>query len=186
MIKKLIATSTVIFSSTVTTAAFVDHGTYITDTETGYDWLKLTETNTLSYNQVLSSGLLSEWNYVGDVSGLSLYDFTESQIPSFLDLYGDLQYPEINDWAQSYAITGYTEFGGIDWQLDRVRIEADLNPSNPEIQIVDATLLFADLDAIHPWTGHALVRVSEVPVPAALWLFTSALITTFGLKRKLS
>ncbi len=185
MMKKVVSMLFLLCSSSVANAVFIDNGTYITDTESGHDWLKLTKTNTLSYNQVLSSGLLSEWSYVDDVLNLSLDDFQINEIPAFLELYGDLQFPEINDKAQSYAITGYQEFdfgdGFVDWQLNRVRIEADLDPDNPEIQIVDETLLFPNLDAVELFTGHSLVRVSAVPIPAAAWLFGSGLIGLLGI-----
>lgn len=53
--------------STSANAGLIDNGDYITDTDSGLDWLKLTETQTQSYNyvnsQLGSGGALEGWAF---------------------------------------------------------------------------------------------------------------------------
>lgn len=62
--------------SGVTQAAMVSNGNYVTDSETGLDWLKLTELNGYSYESVLAGAkgyLPSGWRYAKKSDLLSLY-----------------------------------------------------------------------------------------------------------------
>ena len=53
-------------------AGIIDHSSYLTDTNTGLDWLDLTATQGLSYNSVLSAMPAGGWHYatLADVSTL--------------------------------------------------------------------------------------------------------------------
>lgn len=54
-------------SATVVPVSIVDHGTYVNDTVTGWDWLDLTQTVNMSYDLVISEmgtgGQFEGWSY---------------------------------------------------------------------------------------------------------------------------
>lgn len=58
-------------------AAIIDNGTYTTDTNSALDWLDLTETNGMSYNQVMADVELSGWRYA-----------TIAEVSIFFDTFG--------------------------------------------------------------------------------------------------
>ena len=170
-------------------AAFVDHGTYITDTDTGYDWLKLTETVGLSFNEVAgdlgAGGQFAGWHYENTDPNTNLYNIVSGmdvyELNSFLDLYGDLGAPGDPTSSLDYVITG--EYSAEPGFLDSWYIKADTDPSNPDISINFNQLYGAD--TVFPLTGHALVRVSAVPIPGVSWLFFTALMGLLNFRKKL-
>jgi len=190
---------------------WVDKGTHLSDPVSGYDWLKLTETAGMSFTDIQASGLLNEWTYVEDVGGVSFYDIFDNAdydgALARLEAWGDTQLASDPYTAQSYVISGSVLFGCIDESFcdysirnDRLEVTGkafseelgDVFFENVEIQIVnDDILAFGtpDLDLteydafIGEFHGHALVRVTPVPVTAAAWFLASALLGLVSVKR---
>ena len=67
VMKKLLLALVLLFCSSQAGAAIIDHGSYLSDTETGYDWLDVSTTNHMSVNfvesQFGSGGLFEGWRY---------------------------------------------------------------------------------------------------------------------------
>ncbi len=68
-------------------AEIVDHGNYLTDTATGLDWLDVTQTVNMSYNQVSSQfgagGAYAGWTYANGIQFIELVsNFTSMSVTS--------------------------------------------------------------------------------------------------------
>lgn len=74
-----------------THAAIVDHGTYLTDTASGLEWLDVTESINMSRNQVAAEltagGKFSGWRYATGAEFLQLASNTTSQSMTNLSTY---------------------------------------------------------------------------------------------------
>ena len=204
--RKIAVATTLCFFSATSYAAIIDNGTYTTDTVAGLDWLDLTETTNMSYNQVSAQlgtgGSLAGWRYA-----------TESEIIGLLDAFGgDSSYYNSAGWsAQNNGLldalapmwgdtlcaqTGCTPGQGIAYFLydypytnGSVALGA-VNDNETLIEsltqdLVDLPIAPVSRDYLQESVGSALVRnVSPVPVPAALWLFGSGLLSLIGVARR--
>jgi hypothetical protein len=183
-------------------AAIVDNGTYTTDTSTGLDWLDLTATAGMSYNQVSAElgagGMFEGWTYAtrAQVTGLwdsfggdsNYYSGWSIQNNGLFDamapLVGDL-YCIANGCS---AGEGYSEWITGDyrtWEEAYSLFSSDQaihGISVTEDYFITTSLQRYDEGEVH--AGSALVRVSAVPVPAAVWLFGSGLLGLIGLARR--
>jgi len=78
--------------SATTIVSIVDHGTYVSDTVTGLDWLDITETAGWSYNQVVgemgSGGAFEGWSYA-----------TRAQVSTLFDAFGGDSDYYSNTWS---------------------------------------------------------------------------------------
>ena len=67
LVKKIISVTTLAIATSTATAAFIDHNTYLTDTDSGLDWLDVTESVNMSYDYVSSQfstgGQFEGWRY---------------------------------------------------------------------------------------------------------------------------
>jgi len=72
---------------TIVNAALIDNGTYTTDTYTGLDWLDLSETSGLSYNDARL--LLPEWRYATNPEVENLFSIVFNGFYSTLNLISD-------------------------------------------------------------------------------------------------
>lgn len=185
-------------SSFNVTAAIIDNFTYTTDTTTGLDWLDLTATAHMSYNDVSAQlgvgGALEGWSYA-----------TRAQISDFWDAFGgDSTY--YNGWSTqnnglfdviaplwgdvwchfqtcdpgsgfSYAITADVYDTGLHWSSI---MQDDEKRKSKAITNDFFVLTYTTVDDINPGTGKgsALIRTSAVPLPGVVWLFGSGM---FGL-----
>lgn len=181
-------------------------GTITRDTNTGLEWLDLTVTTDQSYNDVvarINGGDLQGWAYatgtqfdalIGSFGGQPMTcdsglargnDYcgwssenngVVAQVVSFVgDLYGR---------NESLGLLGdpyiYSEPDGIFWAY-LSDYNRDLSPAYDRIETYYG---FTSKDYSNPWTGSFLVRPSEVPLPAAAWLFGSAVLGLVVVKRK--
>ena len=179
------------------------------DTDSGLDWLDLTETTNMSRNDVIAQlgigGALEGWRY-------AIHD----EIVTFFDAFGGnsayynsgwtTQNNGLFDaiapyWGDTYAAadnSGSYVPGDLGSEF-LIGVRVGPGYAKGEIydccQLDDATMDYVKLpsdEVIHgtisdPYMGHALVRVSAVPVPAAAWLFSTGIIGLVGLaKRKKS
>jgi hypothetical protein len=200
---KLATAATALILSTSANAAIIDNGTYTTDTSTGLDWLDLTATAGMSYNQVSAElgagGIFEGWTYA-----------TRAQVSGFWDSFGgDSNY--YNGWSTQNnglfdamaplvgdlycASTGCATGDGFSYWLTADFNSAstvfmsrswDSATANPSATGDDFSLsnYILGLDQSGENAGSALVRVSAVPVPAAAWLFGSGLLGLIGVARR--
>jgi hypothetical protein len=211
----------VICSSTLSLsahAALIDHGTYITDTVAGLDWLKLTETAGRTYDDVSAKFGTGEefegWAYGTRVQfahllwGAGIYN---AGLPPKLN-----EIPLGNSYLQS--TNAFTPW-------DFIVLMGEIDPYPPQWDGLRSTGLLADVVGSNYGFAHMfsyydnsyednklsygggtpvlncgacsyqsqtsvygsyLVRISDVPVPGAIYLFGSAILGLAGarLRRK--
>lgn len=122
--KRLSITSAMLLltASLNTSADIIDHGSYLTDTATGLDWLDVTETVNMSINNVImesgAGGRFSGWRYatgaevndlVSDFTGIQITNYGTVSLPSgstdrLVDLLGSTRESWSNLNPQSYQM----------------------------------------------------------------------------------
>ena len=182
-------------------AALINNGTYTTDTATGLDWLDLSSTTGLSMEAALAAN--SQWRYGtnSEVENIfsQLFDGyfnTESggwsysnngayadqltDVINFRNLFGITQ--SIYSFPRQFIFTLglYEDEAGI------IREMGTQYVTQPIYTVVQGMDFNQVRDATTAVTGRGtfLVRSSAVPVPAAVWLFGSALGLLGWMRRK--
>lgn len=89
---KMILAAFALLTSVTAQAALIDNDTYTTDTTTGLDWLDLTATQGMSYNE---AGSIDGWRYATNDDITTLFD-------TFFSGYYDTR------WTSSYEEEGYS------------------------------------------------------------------------------
>lgn len=193
---------------TTANAAIVDHGNYLSDSDTNIDWLNLTATNGLSYDQVEA-----ELQQGGQFSGWAFAD--RSQIFGLLDNAGGsgeyinyIPYPDgsvrpnnpvsllpfLNMWGISsdpniYNMLYYGQrIDATQAQYGVITITGfeGFFSAYPETSNISFS---AGVSNPSFWSGEGinsiLIRPSlaPIPAPAAIWLFGSGLIGLFSFVR---
>lgn len=193
-----------LFSSGFLHAALIDNGTFTTDTETGIEWLDLTATAGLNYEEVSAQlgtgGAYEGWHYatlsqveqfIGHAGGVGPYDGYSSGfnavVPQLQSLWGISRlWP---DHAQSWALTGTSPTGGSDVVHTVYLVDEYDNTYYDDTINTDVYWSKTrDCDVYTCYAGSALIRggASTVPLPAAFWLFGAAIAGLAGLKRSIS
>jgi hypothetical protein len=152
-------------------AAIVDNGTYLTDTDVGLDWLKLSETAGLSFSQVeaLTSGVaLDEWS-------IATQDDMALLSANAIGLYDDW-------WGVGFAGAGDVMYDNLcDFGIPETRCIAHIN-GDSNFSLVDWVV--SD-DEQRSTLATGVIRLTQyVPVPPTIWLFGSGLIGLIGLARR--
>ena len=165
------------------------------DTVTGLEWLDLTETNGMTFDEVsvLLNGPLVGWRYAStaETIGLWLNFNTDLNADHVVDAPGID--PNIA-LAASYLGNIVNEFE-TERQLDGVLgitagVPAEYRHTHMGAYTDIDTTFYQDeryswsddLSRLH--TGSYLVRVDAIPVPAAVWLFGSGLLGLIGVARR--
>lgn len=176
-------------------AAFIDSGTYLTDTSSGLDWLDVTATSSLSYSyvsgQLGSGGLYEGWHYATSA------DFNElvsnwigattpiTSLGKVIQAEGDIDglHMALGDLYPSYSDYGYTQ--GLIADMDssgNVRTAMIMNDDNSNINNDDLDWTQANYHlytqtAAGWYFGSFLIRdtAASVPEPGALGLVTLSL-----------
>jgi hypothetical protein len=177
-------------------SALIDNGDYTTDTVSGRDWLDLTETTGIAFETVLAElgtgGLYEGWSIASltdvttlftNAGGDGVYFDALGEMAlalNLLPLWGitdpyiigpyNRSYFNIEDFTAGTPTSGIVLHGvdGIGYE-GRQTLYADN---------------FAHYTPGHSVIGTALYRTSIVPVPAAVWLFGSALAGLGWMRRK--
>lgn len=190
-------------------AAIIDLGTITRDTSSGLEWLDVTESMNLSYNQVVSElgtgGLFAGWRYATSDEIIDL--MTEFGISSFpQSLASALPAAEVGFASQFIQLLGNTiepgstSFGGIG--ILGIREPVDYSGGNTYV-LVSGLLIPDDgsgsgpsisvgVPGLSPDTnpsnaGSFLVReFTPVPVPFSAVFFLSSLVSlvAMGLKKR--
>jgi len=169
---KLSSATALVFSLLMgnSNAALVDNGTSMIDTGTGLQWLDLTETQGISWNDAAASTYVTIDGYV---------HATEAQVITLFTNAGFLTTDNTNDPANNpaaadlLAYLGCTQFCGTvnatgrgfaDWD-GTFTTRPNYHMSGLGAGAATTSLLTSDLDLIDATAGHFLVRA--VPIPAS-------------------
>lgn len=171
-------------------AALVDNGNSMIDTATGLQWLDLTETQGISYNAALATTY---------VTGDGYTHATSAQVETMFLNAGFLTTNNVNNPGNDTAanllldLLGCTQFCGTvnatgrgfaDWTSPGWTTRPNYHTSGLGAGAAITSLLSSNLDLADATAGHFLVR--PIPVPAAVWLFGSALGLLGWIRRKQS
>lgn len=193
-IKSIALAATTLVLSTSVNAVLIDNGSYTTDDENSLDWLDITETAGYSYeyvsSQLVIGGQFEGWTYASiaqteelfdSAGGVGPYDpgyFDRNRLSAdlLLDLWGTTvtgSYEQVWFLMSDIPSSGTHAQGIIsiaDWQTNDTYLTTDYGWQSDTYA--------------SPSLGHALVRVSAVPIPAAVWLFGSGLLGLVGVARR--
>lgn len=213
MLKKSLVLAGLLASTLPINAEIIDLGSITRDTDTGLDWLDLTETAGRSYNDISSQfgvgGEFEGWRYATSVEAQTLWAnigvVNQSQFGSdiptadpeyqyFLnavDLLGNtfLNYDVNPELEFDYGVEGITGtlvtegFGPDGAETIGMYHQVGAASSTSSLYGNQTNVIWVGNDA-NSHLGSYLVAPSAVPVPAAAWLFGSALIGLMGIKRK--
>jgi len=172
------------------------------DTSSGLDWLDLTETNNMSYNMVLSQlgsgGLFEEFRYASSIEAIELWaNFGVDLAP---DTTRSLDFIDPGIFmATSYLGNLFNGVYSTEYLYGLYGITGTLRePSTNRHDIVGAYVRTSEIsayknslwgpvpddDGYRMYAGSYLVRVSPVPIPASIWLFTTGLISLVSFARR--
>ena len=169
-------------------ATLIDNGSYTSDTLTGLDWLDIDETFNYSYEEVSTSfgtGQAFEgWRYATADETRALLDGFNLNIEfglfknptiyagwqEFSDLFSADLGSGVLTWAMVKADDNYDYARVAEWLSDFYFSGVDSGISY-SIQTAQSTL------------GSFLVRTSEVPAPAPLWLLGATMLWLTGIRR---
>lgn len=166
-----------VFISASSFASFVDHGTYFTNTVTNTDYYKFGQTVSKSWNEVVVDDALGLINAGWQVASQTEYFNMATDADTRDDMW--LLCDVCQDGGFVFAITNGDMSGG-----------QDLLPSHIKADYFSANGSYANFSSsytsdIKHWAiGVTLSRPSAVPIPAAAWLFGSALIGLGLVRRK--
>ncbi len=188
-IQKLGLAAAVLFLSTTSNAALVGNGIYTLDTATGYTWLDVTETTNCSYSVMSTGGMcngtdLSVWNFATQTdvyelwgnAGISIENSTTytvantSEIDNLMDLVGIT----VINTNTFYGVNGY-----VSSSTDQI---LQLFVKDGTSRDYAFTLLNSPYSVVGGWFYRT--DISNVPVPAAAWLFGSGLLGLIAVARR--
>jgi len=196
-----------LLSSLCANSAIIDNGAYTTDTATGLDWLDLTTTSNRTFNDVNGNlgagGEFEGWRYAtysdittflntfGGVVLNGWHTANNGTFEALAPLWGDLKCIQASEACaigdgESYFIYQHgvnVRYGHInDTSQINVHSGQDVSLTGDYINILG---YLGSYESANILTAHALVRdASAIPVPAAAWLFGSALVVFGFIKRK--
>ena len=182
----------------------LDNGNYTTDTHTGLDWLDLTETRGLSFDDVNSQMGIGQkydgWRFASradvtqfwaDAGGQGPFTGTASGANNWV---GELQYLWGKTYPFVYTVNGYLVQGTVAMTSDAsitcptcnltVYLLDNINDNNSSVGDIAEALQLNEAYRSQGQVpiGHALIRqTSPIPEPASLPLYALGLIavTTF-------
>lgn len=168
-------------------AALIDNGTSMIDTATGLKWLDLTQTQGMSWNASLASSFVTVEGYA---------HATETQVITLFTNAGFLTTNNVNNVLNNPAAStllaylGCTQFcntvnatgRGFAYLNGTFTTRPNYHLSGLGAGAATLSLQSSNFNLVDPTAGHFLVKV--VPVPAAVWLFGSALGVMGVMRRK--
>jgi hypothetical protein len=171
-------------------AALVDNGLYTTDTVSGLDWLDLSETagNSYQYADDPNAG----WRHATNAEIESIFAqsfdgyFDTGALNTSISSYG---YADQNaDTAVFIDLFGLDEQRAIGMYKDEDEIVrfmgAQDNGNYTVVYGLEYSNVYSETSTTSSAIGTWLVRSTVVPIPAAVWLFGSALAGLSWLRRK--
>ncbi len=182
-------------------AALIDNGTYTSDTLSGLDWLELSETSSQSYADALTNN--PGWRHatnaeVENLFTISFVNYVENSASEHLSTTSFGDYPgQSTDVSTFLGLIGQSNSFGSDLYSFGLYKDEDAIFRMMGTYALDntfsVTAVYSDEYVTDyssaasngsPYFGTYIVRSSIVPVPAALWLFASALSGLAWSRRK--
>ncbi len=162
-------------------AALVDNITYVTDTVTGMDYLKLSQTHDQFWHDVVTNDSLGFISQGWSVT-------SQESLAALTDAYGNLAVHMIRDnsTVPKFTVTNNDLLGGQQMWLDQFSVIVDyLVGVYHHPGAIDMCGWPPCAYQHGPYSQYSVSfsRPSVVPIPAAGWLFMSALIGLIGKKR---
>lgn len=171
------------------------------DTETGLNWLDLSVTTLTSWNDMQAmrqpGGTFADWRYATleeiDTlfanAGIGFFEPTLQSVTDLMDLLGGPLFTSDNPDSgfHSVSVDGHTGIAGStsDWHRTAGYLELKRKTTNaPTVAFAHSGNWGEVKDSFGSTSGHYLVEVSAVPVPAAVWLFGSGLLGLVGVSRR--
>jgi PEP-CTERM motif len=196
----VIGFATTIFLGTLAgaQAGIIGHGSYLTDTTTGMDWLDLTATQGLSYNTVSASLPAGGWQYASlaqvsglftDAGGVGPYDFSGGNGSALVEgaavtlltsLLGDTSpfgMPGGAGLTSDLDMSG----GGAGPFPHSIALYLDFPPGTDYLLTPYGS---AGANISDPTVGSFLERKTAVPEPITLTLFGTGLAGAMSLRRR--
>jgi hypothetical protein len=181
MLKNVIAT-TVFAVSLGANAAQIDNGTYVTDDVAKIDFLKLSVTYNHSWNDVVVNDTLG---YIA--AGWEVADQRTLERANNVRFF-DLMRPSSSDIYMNVATNNDAYGDGQEYLPESVLYDYMSGPCEYIPYVPDLCYEFSislyDADYADATTAVALTRPSAIPLPAAAWLFGSALIGLGSMTRR--
>ncbi len=198
MTRKFLIAALFFACSNTSQAALLDFGSYTTDTSTGLDWLDVTSTGNLPFDEVSAQfgpgELFEGWRYAtlsellgfyASAGGPGTYNGFDpvhnSWVPGLQALWGLT--PDSGGNGGDRTTVQIAEFNSLG-QVALGRIIHNLAASDDDYaKLPDG---FVNQANTGQNLGSALVRetINPVPLPAAAWLFGTAVIGFVGLSRR--
>lgn len=182
-------------------AAIVDFGGYTRDTISGLDWLDVSTTQNLSFDQVIqemgSGGAYEGWRYATRVelfdllanSGLTILDPTSaySDINPFTLPIDPAEQSIITPLINMLGVTTQSYYGPVvSGMLGDSKLIAPGDLRHPIVVIQTHSIFLPGIylpeSSGTPLDGSFLVRA--VPLPASAWLFCSGLLLLVARKQR--
>lgn len=162
----------------VARAAMVDSGNSMVDTATGLRWLDLTETQGLSWNAVAASTYVTVDGYVHATESQVITLFLNAGFLTTNNANNPVNDPAANTLLAALGCTqlcgtGHATGRGFAAWFGPFKTRPNYHLSGLGAGAVTTSLLSFNPNLVDVTAGHFLVQ--PVPVPAAAWLFGSAL-----------
>lgn len=171
------------------------------DKGTGLEWLDLTETVDMSLNNVLAEtgfgGMLGGWQIADNALVTELW--TNAGIPNISFTFYEENYDPVNDLLDLLGTT-YTDPVEVDYRLSWGRTSNSYSIGEHNVTLLWERTWTSGIpeamaaintnpqqqpnDLPSPTMGTYLYRETVVPIPAAVWLFSTGLIGLIGLARR--
>jgi hypothetical protein len=163
-------------------AALVDNGNSMIDDGTGLEWYDLDNVDSLgqSYNAIVGSSLYTADGYVHATAAQVTQLFTNAGFLTTNNVNNPLNNSAAGDLLTYLGCTQFcgtvnaTGRGFADWTSAGWTTRPNYHTSGLGAGAAVTSLLSSNLDLTDATAGHFLVRAA-VPVPAAAWLFGSAI-----------
>jgi len=172
----------------------------VVDTATSLGWLKLTETNNFSYNDVSaqlgSGGLYDGMRFASNAEVVNMFTNFGINLSNTASTYQSISDPNIQPaaetlgntmneyqpWDYDYGVVGYT---GEVCGTGRCLLGAfRFIGGGPSTYYYDGSGRFSGTTGAVLAYGTYLVQPAAVPVPAAVWLFGSGLLALISLAKR--
>lgn len=189
VLNALISVTLLALSAGTANAALINTGNSMQDTTTNLEWLDLTETQGMTFNEVAASTLYTVDGWV---------HATQSQVEAMFLNAGFVSTDNVNNVANDPAAAlllanlGCTQFCNSNFDTGRGfavgELTLTIRPNYHEGPLGAGAAVLSlgsnvNKDTVYADSGHFLVR-ALVPVPAAFWLLASALAGTALMRRK--
>jgi len=170
-------------------AVFIDQGTSVMDTNTNLEWLKLSSTDAMSYNQAGATYAADGWAYATEAQYLSMFD---AFFPSFVDSGSGVQSvydaATMSDAAYVASLFGITASSTLAYYTYGMFMGSDNNIKYGGVQIGTT---YANLhrykttsfttDTVHASLGVFMVKYVPPPEEKPAPLTEPASLILFGL-----